>query len=46
MEALLRIIQGPQFGQVILTDTHAERVRAAFGRDIDLGMITLGLKAE
>ena len=42
MEALLRIIQGPQFGQVILTDTHAERVRAAFGAEVDLGFIGLG----
>ncbi|MBL7718140.1 MAG: DNA replication/repair protein RecF [Flavipsychrobacter sp.] len=31
MEALLRIIRGPAFGQVILTDTHAGRVEQAFG---------------
>lgn len=31
MEALLRIIQVPGFGQVMLTDTHHERVQQAFG---------------
>ena len=41
MEALLTIIQGPAFGQVILTDTHAERVRAAFGPDVRIGEILL-----
>ena len=41
MEALLRIIQGPAFGQVLLTDTHAERVRAAFGEEVQIGFIGL-----
>lgn len=41
MEALLSIIQGPAFGQVILTDTHAERVRTAFGPDVRIGEIHL-----
>lgn len=42
MEALLRIIRGPGFGQVVLTDTHAERVREAFGDTTALGFIQLG----
>jgi len=42
MEALLTIIQSPAFGQVILTDTHAERVREAFGPDVPIGEIMLG----
>ena len=41
MEALLRIIRGPAFGQVILTDTHAERVKEAFGADADIEFIEL-----
>ncbi len=41
MEALLRIIQGPAFGQVILTDTHALRVQDAFGNEVELGFIRL-----
>jgi len=41
MEALLRIIRGEDFGQVILTDTHAERVRNAFGDGVEVGMIAL-----
>jgi DNA replication and repair protein RecF len=41
MEALLRIIRGADFGQVILTDTHAERIRQAFGVDAELGFIEL-----
>ncbi|MBS1587855.1 MAG: DNA replication/repair protein RecF [Bacteroidetes bacterium] len=41
MEALLNIIKGPEFGQVILTDTHAERVREAFGSSADIGFIHL-----
>lgn len=41
MEALLSIIQAPGFGQVLLTDTHAERVRAAFGAGTVLGEIGL-----
>ncbi len=41
MEALLTIIQGPAFGQVLLTDTHAERVVAAFGPEMKLGHIQL-----
>ena len=42
MEALLHTIQEPPFGQVILTDTHAARVRDAFGPGVQIGMITLG----
>lgn len=41
MEALLRIIRGPGFGQVILTDTHSKRVAEAFGSNIDISFITL-----
>jgi DNA replication and repair protein RecF len=41
MEALLRIIQGADFGQVILTDTHAGRVQEAFGPRAEIGFIRL-----
>ena len=41
MEALLRIIQGNDFGQVILTDTHADRVQKAFGEEVTIGFIRL-----
>lgn len=41
MEALLNIIKGPEFGQVILTDTHPERIRDAFGEAADIGFIYL-----
>jgi DNA replication and repair protein RecF len=41
MEALLRIIRGNEFGQVILTDTHAARVQQAFGADTPVGYINL-----
>ena len=41
MEALLRIIQGKDFGQVILTDTHPERIREAFGTETEVGFIYL-----
>jgi DNA replication and repair protein RecF len=41
MEALLRIIRQPGFGQVILTDTHSERIRQAFGPDAPIGFIHL-----
>jgi DNA replication and repair protein RecF len=41
IEALLRIICGDGFGQVLLTDTHPERIRQAFGPDTDLGFIYL-----
>lgn len=41
MEALLRIISGPGFGQVILTDTHAARVEAAFGAATSLHFVRL-----
>jgi DNA replication and repair protein RecF len=40
MEALLRIIRGEGFGQVILTDTHPERIRQAFG-GAEVGFIYL-----
>lgn len=41
MEALLKIIRGEGFGQVLLTDTHAGRVQAAFGEDADIAFIKL-----
>ena len=41
MEALLRIIRGDTFGQVILTDTHPERIRLAFGEKTHVGFIHL-----
>ncbi len=41
MEALLRIIQSPEFGQVILSDTHPERIREAFGKNAALDFISL-----
>lgn len=41
MEALLAIIQHPDFGQVLLTDTHASRVQEAFGDGVEIGQIAL-----
>jgi DNA replication and repair protein RecF len=41
MEALLRIIRTPQFGQVLLTDTHAGRVKEAFGNGVEVGFVEL-----
>jgi len=41
MEALLNIIKGAEFGQVILTDTHPERIRQAFGADAEIAFIYL-----
>ena len=41
MEALLRIIRSEGFGQVILTDTHPERIKQAFGEGADVGYIYL-----
>ena len=41
MEALLSIIRGVGFGQVILTDTHAERVKDAFGGSEEIQFINL-----
>jgi len=41
IEALLGIIRWPGFGQVLLTDTHAERVRTAFGTGAEIGCIEL-----
>ena len=41
MEALLRIIRGTAFGQVVLTDTHAERVREAFGEEAEIEFVRL-----
>lgn len=41
MEALLQIIKGEKFGQVILTDTHPERIKQAFGVHTDVGFIHL-----
>lgn len=42
IEALLSIIREPEFGQVLLTDTHAERVREAFGEGTEIQTITTG----
>lgn len=41
MESLLKIIRGAGFGQVILTDTHPERVRDAFQSEENLAFILL-----
>ena len=41
MEALLRIIRHKNFGQVILTDTHPERVKQAFGEEAEMGFVEL-----
>jgi DNA replication and repair protein RecF len=41
MESLLRIINDPLFGQVLLTDTHEERVRRAFGERDDIAFLDL-----
>jgi DNA replication and repair protein RecF len=41
MEALLRIIRGQGFGQVILTDTHPARIADAFGPDAHIAFIHL-----
>jgi len=41
MEALLKIIRGADFGQVILTDTHPERIRQAFGGEAEVDFIYL-----
>lgn len=41
IEALLRIIRGPGFGQVLLTDTHRQRVQDAFGPEADMDCISL-----
>ena len=41
MEALLRIIRSPSFGQVILTDTHPLRIKDAFGSDAEIEFIYL-----
>ena len=41
IEALLAIIRSEDFGQVIITDTHAERVKKAFAGDDGIGFINL-----
>jgi len=41
MEALLSIIRTNSFGQVILTDTHPERIKEAFGVGAEVGFIYL-----
>lgn len=41
MEALLQIIRQPIFGQVILTDTHENRVQEAFGKEKEITFIRL-----
>ncbi|HRO43027.1 MAG TPA: DNA replication and repair protein RecF [Flavipsychrobacter sp.] len=41
MEALLRIIRGENFGQVVLTDTHVDRVVQTFGTEEMLEFIRL-----
>ncbi len=42
MEALLRILEGGAFEQVFLTDTHANRVSAAFGQTDKLQFVEPG----
>lgn len=41
MEALLSIIRSEGIGQVILTDTHYQRIKDAFGEDEGVGYISL-----
>lgn len=41
MRALLRIIRGKDFGQVLITDTHADRVKEAFGEGAEVDIIGL-----
>lgn len=41
MEALLKIIRGDGFGQVVLTDTHPDRIKSTFGPDAPVGYIYL-----
>ena len=41
MEALLSVIRDPAFGQVILTDTHRDRVGEAFGAGTEIQFIQL-----
>lgn len=41
MEALLSVIRTEGFGQVLLTDTHADRVQQAFGEGVDVGFVRL-----
>lgn len=41
MSALLRIIRGSGFGQVLLTDTHEDRVKEAFGEGAEIACINL-----
>ncbi len=40
-EALFQMIQHPDFGQVLLTDTHIERVKIAFGDKNSIDFINL-----
>ena len=41
IKALLQIIRNGSFGQVILTDTHKERIMEAFGKGAELAFIEL-----
>ncbi len=41
IEALLSIIRAPGFGQVLLTDTHEDRIRLAFGEGADIEFVRL-----
>jgi DNA replication and repair protein RecF len=41
IEALLQIIRHKSFGQVLLTDTHNDRVKKAFGTGLDIEFIQL-----
>ena len=41
MKALLKVIRSEDFAQVILTDTHEDRVKEAFGADASLDFIRL-----
>lgn len=41
MEALLRIICSTEIGQVVLTDTHSDRIKQAFGDGSEVNFIAL-----
>ncbi|MEZ5016445.1 MAG: DNA replication and repair protein RecF [Flavipsychrobacter sp.] len=41
IKALLKIIHGTGFGQVLITDTHADRIRDAFGEGAEVDFIGL-----
>lgn len=43
IEALMRIISSQSFGQVLLTDTDANRMRKAFGEEVEVEVISVEL---